>query len=83
MSEPMIDFETRGYRITARHHDTVDGQAVVEIRNGEGDLIESGVTWSYKVWTVAAHIDEILDRIERETPRPCLADPSRQPATRP
>lgn len=59
-------FDHKGYRITATHLDEPKGEASIEIEK-DGTSLKTFQWPSYKIWNIPAHIDNIIEGLERES----------------
>ena len=71
ISEVAFDFKERGYRFKATYLEKPKGEALIEISriisDSEGELIKEFLFPSYKIWNIAAHMDDIIDGLERRS----------------
>ena len=61
-----FDKEHRGYRFVATYLTEPKGDALIEI--SKDDRMVRETLWpAYKIWNIAAHADDIVDGLERDS----------------
>ena len=61
-----FEHECRGYQFKATHLEEPSGDALIEITK-DGELVREFLFPSYKIWNIAAHADDIVEGLERES----------------
>ena len=62
-----FDQTHRGYRFVATYLTEPKGEALIEITK-DGQSVKPPFLWpAYKIWNIAAHADDIVDGLERDS----------------